>query len=253
MMVRRMVGLLFIEVSAFHTFAWAEEVLADTDLVAGDGAAADLVAYVRADETPHVDYLRTALTEMRDRTFVGESGATDRRARKSIGTLWDAALEQSLGANRDELRAPGDGRGRARARGEPAPRRHPRGVPGARLGHGAGDGAVKFGIFYEHQLPRPVDRRLRVPADPGRARPDRVRRLARHRLRVGGRAPLPRGVLALERARGVPRRRVAAHQEHPARARHRADAAAVQPSGAHRRAHRDARSGERWARRFRHR
>ena len=38
MMVRRMVGLLFIEVSAFHTFAWAEEVLADTDLVAGDGA-----------------------------------------------------------------------------------------------------------------------------------------------------------------------------------------------------------------------
>ena len=46
----------------------------DTDLVAGDGAAADLVRYVRADETPHVDYLRTALTEMRDRTFVGESG-----------------------------------------------------------------------------------------------------------------------------------------------------------------------------------
>ena len=29
---------------------------------------------IRADETPHVDYLRTALTEMRDRTFVGESG-----------------------------------------------------------------------------------------------------------------------------------------------------------------------------------
>ena len=31
MMLRRMVGLLFIEVSAFHTFAWAEEVLSDTD------------------------------------------------------------------------------------------------------------------------------------------------------------------------------------------------------------------------------
>jgi hypothetical protein len=100
MMVRRMVGLLFIEVSAFHTFAWAEEVLADTDLTAGDAAAADLVAYVRADETPHVDYLRTALTEMRDRTFVGESGATVAGA-EVIGTLWDTALEQSLGANRD--------------------------------------------------------------------------------------------------------------------------------------------------------
>ena len=75
MMLRRMVGLVFIEVSAFHTFAWAEEVLSDGDLVAGDGEAAALVSYVRADETPHVDYLRTALTEIRDRTFVGESGA----------------------------------------------------------------------------------------------------------------------------------------------------------------------------------
>jgi hypothetical protein len=102
MMVRRMVGLLFIEVSAFHTFAWAEAVLGDTDLVAGDGGAADLVAYVRADETPHVDYLRTALTEMRDRTFVGESGAHIPGA-EVIGTIWDAALELSLGPNRENF------------------------------------------------------------------------------------------------------------------------------------------------------
>jgi hypothetical protein len=102
MMLRRMVGLLFIEVSAFHTFAWAEAVLSDTDLAAGSGAAADLVRYVRADETPHVEYLRTALTEMRDRTFIGESG---RRipGTEVIGTLWDAALEQSLGVNRENF------------------------------------------------------------------------------------------------------------------------------------------------------
>ena len=99
MMLRRMVGLLFIEVSAFHTFAWAEEVLSDRDLVAGAGAAAALVSYIRADETPHVDYLRTALTEMRDRTFVGESGRKISGV-EVIGTLWDAALEQSLGENR---------------------------------------------------------------------------------------------------------------------------------------------------------
>ena len=100
MMLRRMVGLLFIEVSAFHTFAWAEAVLSDRDLVAGDGAAADLVSYVRADETPHVEYLRTALTEMRDRTFVGASG---RRisGREVVGTLWDAALDQSLHVTRE--------------------------------------------------------------------------------------------------------------------------------------------------------
>ncbi len=102
MMIRRMVGLLFIEVSAFHTFAWAEEVLSDRDLVAGDGEAAALVSYVRADETPHVEYLRTALTEMRDRTFVGESG---RRiaGTEVVGLLWDSALEQSLGVNRQNF------------------------------------------------------------------------------------------------------------------------------------------------------
>src|SRR5437879_8046386 len=100
MMVRRMVGLLFIEVSAFHTFAWAEEVLSDTELLAGDGRAAELVQFIRADETPHVDYLRTALTEMRDRTFVGESG---RKVPGTvvIGTLWDLLLADSLGARRD--------------------------------------------------------------------------------------------------------------------------------------------------------
>jgi hypothetical protein len=103
MMLRRMVSLLFIEVSAFHTFAWAEAVLSDNELVAGDGEAAALVSYIRRDETPHVDYLRTALTEMRDRTFVGESGRTIPGV-EVISTLWSLALEQSLGANRENVR-----------------------------------------------------------------------------------------------------------------------------------------------------
>ena len=102
MTIRRMLGILFIEVSAFHTFAWSEEVLSDDTLVADADKAAQLVRSIRADETPHVDYLRTALTEMRDRTFVGESG---RRipGTEVIGTLWNAALEQSLGVNRENF------------------------------------------------------------------------------------------------------------------------------------------------------
>ena len=76
-----MIRVLLIEIQAFHTFAWAEEWLADPDLVAGDGQAADLVSYIRADETPHVEYLKTALTEMRDRTWVGASGQDLRRHR----------------------------------------------------------------------------------------------------------------------------------------------------------------------------
>jgi hypothetical protein len=102
LLVTRMTRLVLIEISAFHTFAWAEELLADTDLVAGNGEASRLVSYIRADETPHVDYLRTALTELRDRTVIGESGK--RHAGPDlIGALWDASIAQSVGVNRQGL------------------------------------------------------------------------------------------------------------------------------------------------------
>ena len=98
-----MIRVLFIEVQAFHTFAWAEDWLSDTDLVAGDGRAAELVSFIRADETPHVGYLKTALTEMRDRTWIGEGGK-HHAGTDMIGRLWERGLEQSLGAGRAQTR-----------------------------------------------------------------------------------------------------------------------------------------------------
>jgi hypothetical protein len=103
MMVSLMVRVLFIEISAFHTFAWAEEWMSDTDLVAGDGAAARLVSHIRADETPHVGYLRTALSEMRDRTWIGTSGRRH-AGTEMIERIWDPLLAHSLGAGREEGR-----------------------------------------------------------------------------------------------------------------------------------------------------
>jgi hypothetical protein len=99
MLVTRMTRLVLIEISAFHTFAWAEELLADPDLVAGDGEAARLVSYIRSDETPHVDYLRTALSELRDRTIVGEGGRRYAGSRL-VGGMWDRAVAASVGTNR---------------------------------------------------------------------------------------------------------------------------------------------------------
>ncbi len=93
-LVTRMIGLLFIEISAFHSFRWAEAVLADPDLVAGEGGAARLVSYVRADESPHVAWLRTALSEMRDRTWNGEGRSYP--GTEMIGRLWDRALRDSV-------------------------------------------------------------------------------------------------------------------------------------------------------------
>jgi hypothetical protein len=98
-----MTRVLLIEINAFHTFRWAEAWLSDSTLVAGDGEAAKLVSYIRADETPHVGYLKTALTEMRDRTWVGESGKKYAGS-EMIGCIWDRALEQSLGAGREATR-----------------------------------------------------------------------------------------------------------------------------------------------------
>lgn len=100
-LVSRMIGLLLIEISAFHSFAWAEAVLSDEALVGGDGAAAELVCCIRADEAPHVAWLQTALSEMRDRTWVGEDGRRH-AGREMIGRLFDRGVEDSLQVRRQE-------------------------------------------------------------------------------------------------------------------------------------------------------
>jgi hypothetical protein len=101
MVVTRMIGLLLIEISAFHGFRWAEALLGDTELVAGDGSAASLVSYIRADETPHVAWLRTALSEMRDRTWVGGHGR-EHPGSEMVALLWDRAVSDSVILRRQE-------------------------------------------------------------------------------------------------------------------------------------------------------
>lgn len=101
-LVARMVRLLFIEISAFHAFAWAEALLSDPDVVAGEGEAARIVTYIRADEEPHVAYLATVLSEMRDRTWVGDGGEKHDGA-EMIGRIWDALLAQSVGPGRQQF------------------------------------------------------------------------------------------------------------------------------------------------------
>lgn len=104
MLVSTMARVLFIEIKAFHIFAWAEALLSDEDLAAGDGEAARLVSYIRADETPHVEYLRTSLSEMHDRTFVGSSGRKLSGA-EVVGRIWDQGLEESMGVAEEMSRS----------------------------------------------------------------------------------------------------------------------------------------------------
>jgi hypothetical protein len=103
--ITRMTGLLLIELLAFNTFKWAAQLVGDPEVCANTEQAAALVGYIRSDEEPHVGYLRTTLTEMRARTFVGTEGerlpGTD-----VIDACWNYSIRQmfGLGGKRSDRR-----------------------------------------------------------------------------------------------------------------------------------------------------
>ncbi len=70
-----MAQVLVVEVFAAGTFAWGEALLSNPEVSAAPDEAGPMVGYIRADESPHVEYLRTALSEIRARTIVGVAGS----------------------------------------------------------------------------------------------------------------------------------------------------------------------------------
>ena len=88
-LIERMVRLLLIEISAFHTFAWAEDVLSDRDLVAGDGRPPPGVLHPgrrdAARRLPEGGPDRDARPH-----FVGTSGKRY-PGTEMIGRIWDRA------------------------------------------------------------------------------------------------------------------------------------------------------------------
>jgi hypothetical protein len=75
-MLSTMAQVLVIEIFARRTFDWGEAVLSDPELSAKPREAGDMVRYIRSDESPHVEYLRTALSETRARTLRTADGRT---------------------------------------------------------------------------------------------------------------------------------------------------------------------------------
>ena len=115
-----MAQVLVVEVFAMGTFAWGEALLSDPEVSAAPQQAADLVRFIRSDESPHVEYLRTALSELRARQLRTMDG------REIAGrTVVDGILHRVLGAITSE-RPQAAARGRA-----PRPRRGARRRPGA--------------------------------------------------------------------------------------------------------------------------
>jgi hypothetical protein len=75
-MLQTMATVLVVEVFAENTFDWGQQVLSDPDVSADPVGAGAMVGYIRADENPHVEYLRTALSEVRVRRLRTLDGGT---------------------------------------------------------------------------------------------------------------------------------------------------------------------------------
>jgi hypothetical protein len=94
-LIRFMVNVLAIEVFAASTFAWAEEILSDPEVSDAPDDAGNLVRYIRSDESPHVEYLRTALSEIQARTLLTLDGKPV-SGRKVVNDLAERAIRTML-------------------------------------------------------------------------------------------------------------------------------------------------------------
>src|SRR3984885_7429247 len=94
-LIRFMANVLAIEVFAASTFAWAEEILSDPEVSDAPDDAANLVRFIRADGAPHVQYLRTALSEIQARTLLTLDGKPI-SGRKVVNDLAERGIRTML-------------------------------------------------------------------------------------------------------------------------------------------------------------
>src|SRR5208282_4584683 len=110
-LIRFMVNVLAIEVFAASTFEWAEEILSDPEVSDAPIDAANLVRFIRSDESPHVEYLRTALSEIQARTLVTLDGkpiagrqVVERQAERTLRAMLHQRLNERPAMVRDLIR-----------------------------------------------------------------------------------------------------------------------------------------------------
>jgi hypothetical protein len=103
-MLATMAQVLAVEVFAMGAFDWGQSLLSDPAVSADPAGAGALVGYIRSDENPHVEYLRTALSEVAARTLRTVDGATLPGA-EVVRELLHRTLRGLTGERREEQRA----------------------------------------------------------------------------------------------------------------------------------------------------
>jgi len=75
-MLATMAQVLAVEVFAMGAFDWGERLLSDPEVSADPEGAGAMISYIRSDEHPHVEYLRTGLSEIAARSLRSVDGGT---------------------------------------------------------------------------------------------------------------------------------------------------------------------------------
>jgi len=94
-----MANVLVVEVFAGQVFSWAQQLLGDPEVSANPLAARRMVAHIEADEHPHVEYLRTALSELRARTLRSEDGKRELSGCEVVDAIFAEQL-RGIGSTR---------------------------------------------------------------------------------------------------------------------------------------------------------
>ena len=104
LLVRAMVQILVIELLAYHTFAWASDVLGDPECSHDAAFARETIDHIRIDEDIHVGYLQCALAELATMTVRTTDGATIPGA-DLVDAACEAALNNQTGDRFDRILA----------------------------------------------------------------------------------------------------------------------------------------------------
>jgi hypothetical protein len=96
--------ILFLELVAYGTFAWAREVLSDPACSAAPEFAPWMVDCIRQDENLHVGYLQCALAEARARRLRTTAGATISAA-PVVDAICAKIIRTQTGGRRDRMLA----------------------------------------------------------------------------------------------------------------------------------------------------
>lgn len=104
-----MANVMVIEIFAEDVFEWAKALLGDPEVSTNPKPARAMVAHIQSDEKPHVEYLRTALSELRARTLLSEDGKREFRGAEVVDTIFERQLRGMAttrpSEQREQLRA----------------------------------------------------------------------------------------------------------------------------------------------------